>query len=364
MVEGVKTVAWCAGCMHACWACALLDHLDGRISAWSLPPGQATAAEALQKLAEQILASRSSQRTAAEIAAVRARLQAQEAAAEGLRQEAERVEVRRPFHQQARARTLFSASSRPVEQVRRRLQWRHVHAVCGRDFLHSIVQADRLQAAVGAAHLTETLAEAEAELKLREGEVEESEAAMHACAGEIAGKTKQVDALNRKLEHIIATTPQGEDAGRQHTRVPCRFPRIYGWLQSGDPDAVIFHLLACYLDICTLYCMLHTSVTICQGQTAKRIPAACVNHRPAGSHHPQHEQGAGSSTRGGAPPAGPLGGQAGRVGGPDQEQRCRWRRHHAPARQHRRAAAQARAPRVPVRSMSPSPHINPRVNPG
>lgn len=55
-------------------------------------------AEALDKLAEQTMASRSAQRTTADIAAVRAQVQAQEAVADGLRQELETVEVRTNAH--------------------------------------------------------------------------------------------------------------------------------------------------------------------------------------------------------------------------------------------------------------------------
>ena len=54
---------------------------------------QAISAEALHRLAEQRMASRGAQRTAADVAAVRAQLQAQEALAEGLRQEAEQMEA-------------------------------------------------------------------------------------------------------------------------------------------------------------------------------------------------------------------------------------------------------------------------------
>lgn len=42
---------------------------------------------------------------------------------------------------------------------------------------------------------------------------------MRACTAEIAAKTKQLDGLNRKLEHIVATTPKGEDAGMQYACV-------------------------------------------------------------------------------------------------------------------------------------------------
>ncbi len=74
-------------------------------------------------------------------------------------------------------------------------------------------QADRLLAAAVTERLAEALSEAEAEQKQKEQEVEQAEERMHACTAAVGAKTRELDTLNRKLEHINATTPKGEDAG-------------------------------------------------------------------------------------------------------------------------------------------------------
>lgn len=69
--------------------------------------------------------------------------------------------------------------------------------------------------AVEARNLRHKEAQAEAELELLEGEaaIERGQAEMRRREGEIERKAREQDALNRKLEAVLAAVAPGEDAG-------------------------------------------------------------------------------------------------------------------------------------------------------
>ena len=63
------------------------------------------------------------------------------------------------------------------------------------------------------ARLAGALVEADAELAQRQRDVGRAEAELHACRAGVEQKARELDMLNRRLEHITASVPKGEDAG-------------------------------------------------------------------------------------------------------------------------------------------------------
>lgn len=63
------------------------------------------------------------------------------------------------------------------------------------------------------ARLAGALAEADADLAQRQRDAGRAEAELRACRAEVEQKSRDLDALNRRLEHITASALKGEDAG-------------------------------------------------------------------------------------------------------------------------------------------------------